>query len=99
MTPGRSSAIARTVVRVSHIPARTGMLPRCRAASTPTDGPSSPSIGPSSMKISPGGGAGLRCSSAIIMRQSRHETTRLSLRPEVPDVVNIPIQVSRGLHV
>ena len=51
------------------------------------------------MKISPGGGAGVRCSRAIISRQSRHETTRLSLRPEVPDVVNMPIHVSRGLHV
>ena len=99
MTPGRSSAIACTLVRVSHIPASTGMLPRRRAASTPTEGPSRPSTGPSSMKISPGGGAGLRCSRPIMSRQSRQETTRLSLRPDVPEVVKIPIHVSRGLHV
>ena len=99
MTPGRSSAIACTLVRVSHMPASTGMLPRWRAASTPTDGPSSPSTGPRSMKISPGGGAGLRCSIPIMSRQSRQETTRLSLRPDVPEVVKIPIHVSRGLHV
>jgi hypothetical protein len=99
MTPGRSSAIACTFVRVSHIPASTGMLPRVRAASTPTVGPSSPSIGPRSMKISPGGGAGLRCSRSSMSRKSRRETTRLSLRPEVPEVVKIPIPVSRGLHV
>lgn len=86
-------------MRVSHRPARTGIAPARRHASTATVGPTSPSIGPSIMASSPGSANAWRRKRPSISSQSRRLKTRLSLRPEVPEVVNSPIQDSRGLQV